>query len=149
MKIKITIKEPSREDIKAVIFDNEIYDRVSDDGCPPKEQFDINCFFNTATKFDFLGGYINKKIISLFVVHDSRMHFMVLKPFRKYARELLVEFLRRYPRDIYVKISSCYKSVINFAKNNGFTEIKIESQTYRKNGHLYNDHILIYEGLCQ
>ncbi len=135
------IKIPSLQDIGIVILDEEIYDRISDDNCPPREEFLVESFFNI--DMDILGGYIEGNIASLFMVHDKRMHFMVLKKYRRYSRELLAESLKGYPHDIYVKICSKYKPVINFAKNNGFKEILIEPKTYLKNGCLYDDHTLI------
>ena len=127
------------EDVKAVIYDDEIYERVTDDNCPPKEQFEI-----PPEGYIAIGGYIEGKIASIFLVHGNKMHFMVLKNYRKYARQLLDESFKCYPFKVYVEIPASHKPVINFAKNYGFKEIKIEKMAHKKNGQLYDVHTLEY-----
>lgn len=137
----------SKLDIETVIFDAEIYERISDDNCPPKEKFKVP--FNDA---EYIGGYVEGEIASLFVVHDKKMHFMVLKKFRKYARELLNASFCMRPKDVYCVIPSLYPEVINFAKNYGFKQTAVHKNAHLKNGILYDNHILVYEvenGLCK
>lgn len=127
------------EDVNAVIFDDEIYDRIIDDNCPAKEYFIM-----PDSGYISVGGYVNGEISSIFIVHGKKMHFMVLKPYRKHAIELLKESFKIHPFDVYVEIPSCYIEVVNFAKNFGFKEIKIEESAHKKNGMLYNVHTLEY-----
>lgn len=127
-------------DIAAVILDDEIYDRIIDDNCPPKERF-----IAPESGYIYVGGYVSGKIASAFIVHDGKMHFMVLKPYRKHARKLLRESFKAYPFNVYVEIPACYMEVINFAKNYGFEEVKIEENAHKKNGKLYAVHTLEYE----
>lgn len=136
----ITIKLAPRKDIKAVIFDDEIYDRITDDNCPPKELFEL-----PQDGYVAIGGYIHGKIASMFIVHDDKLHFMVLKPYRLYAWELLRDSFKFYPHNVYVQIPSLYKPVINFAKNFGFKETLVTEKTHKKNNCWYDIHTLTYE----
>ncbi len=124
--MQITIKNPNQEDIKTIIMDEEIYDRISDDNSPSLKEFQLDTNLLDCFKLHILGGYIADKIVSLYIVHDGFLHFMVLKPYRKYARELYKLSAAQSPQDIYTKVASKYKSLINFAKHNGFIETGIE-----------------------
>ena len=125
--------------IVKAIYD-ELYDRITDDNCPPKEEFKL-----PSEGYEAVGGYVDGKIASLFMVHDKKMHFMVLKPFRKFARELLDASFKVWPYTVYCEIPSLYKTVINFAKRYGFKETKLELLAHKKNGKLYDIHTLEYE----
>lgn len=132
----IKIKKPSTKDIALIIFDDEIYDRISDDSCPKKEDFNLSYEI-----FEFLGCYLDNKIIGLAMTKKCGLfHFQVLKLYRKYAREALQGFLKKFDRFLYCEIPQCYQSVINFAKNNGFEEIGIIPNTpkFTKNNKSYN-----------
>ena len=133
----------SREDIEAVMFDDEIFDRTNDDFAPRKE--DCNIFNADLSGFYFIGGYVDGKIASLFIVHDERMHYWVLKDHRVHARKLLDVSFDIWPHRVYVAIPDLYRSVINFAKNYGFVETKIEDASYLKNGQYYNTYYLEYD----
>ena len=136
----ITARFASLEDVKEVVCDNEIYNRVNDDNCPPKEEFEI-----PISGYTYVGGYVGDKVASMFIVHGSEMHYMVLKRYRKYARELLTESFKVWPYKVFVSIPECYKEVINFAKNYGFKEVDIEKKSHKKNGILHDVRILVYE----
>ena len=129
-----------KRDIRKVILNKEIYDRISDDNSPKKEDFII-----PYDSSNFIGGYISGKIASLFIVHGKKMHFMVLKEFRKYSKELLEASFVLWPRSVYVEIPSLYQSVINFSKNFGFKEFDILRNGHLKNGVSYDCHKLLYE----
>lgn len=114
----IEIKEPTEEEVNIIIFDDEIYNRIADDRCPVKEDFKFSY-----KDYDFMGFYLNDKIIGLANVKECGLfHFQVLKPYRRYAREALERYLEKMNRLLYCEIPLCYMSVINFAKNNGFKE---------------------------
>ena len=136
----ITARKPCHEEVVKLIYDDDLYDRMTDDNCPPKEEFEM-----PTDGYDVVGGYVSGVIASLFLVHDDQMHFIVLKPYRKHARELLKASFQERPRSVYCKIPSLYRSVINFAKNYGFMEASIELLAHKKNGQLYNIHRLEYE----
>lgn len=136
----ITAKFVEADEVKSVIFDNELYDRITDDNCPPKEEFKI-----PEEGCKFIGGYLFDKLVSLFIVHGNKMHFMVLKPYRKYSKVLLDACFGRWPYSVYCEIPSLYKSVLNFAKKYGFKEVYVELKSHKKNGQLYDVHRLIYE----
>ncbi len=125
----IVIKEPSKEEVDIIIFDDEIYDRIADDTCPTKDDFII-----PYKDIEFIGCYLDNKIIGLANADkDGKFHFQVLKQYRKYAREVLKQILDKLDRSLYCEIPTCYKSVINFAKNNGFREVgTIDNRKYIK-----------------
>ena len=127
------------EDVKTVIYDDEIYDRITDDNCPPKKEFVL-----PESGYVAVGGYVGD-IASLFMVHGDKMHFMVIKEYRKHSKDLLDLSFELYPRNVYCEIPSLYRSVINFALNYGFKETAISKLIYRKNGLFYNVHRLEYE----
>jgi hypothetical protein len=143
----ITARFISYEEAKVIILDEEMYDRVTDDYCPAREDFEMPYIEN----IKYIGGYLDKDIASLFVVYDNRMHFMVLKQYRKYARELYKVSSVLYPYSVYVKIPSKYKEVIAFSKKVGFKEIAIEKAAFKKNNIMYDLYTLVnfMEGKCQ
>lgn len=137
----ICVGLPNKKDIEHILFDDEIYDRITDDNCPDKGGFQIpfkGCIY--------IGGYIDGHIASLFIVHnDNKMHFMVIKQHRQHAKELLAASFKMWPHDVYVEIPALYQSVINFAKNFGFVETEIKKDDHLKNGTLYDCQKLSYE----
>ena len=135
----ITVKYAPYRDVTAIVYDKELYDRMSDDSCPVREKFVM-----PKNGYVAIGGYIDNKIASLFITHDGKLHFMVLKLYRKYARLLLKASFGLWPHLVYVEIPNCYMEVINFAKRYGFKEIKIEKKIHKKNGQLFNVHTLEY-----
>jgi hypothetical protein len=135
----IEAHEASKSDIQAVILNDEIYDRITDDNCPPASEFDI-----PYEEAEYIGCYLCGRIAGLFVVHDDKMHFMVLKQYRPWASDLLKACFEYRPQSVYVEIPLLYKSVINFAKRNGFVEI-YSSGKHLKNGVEYDTKKLIYE----
>ena len=95
----------------------------------------------------YIGGYLENKIISLFVVHDFELgnlaHFQVLKDYRMYARGLIKLSLELFNKKVYVRIPALYQSVINFAKHSGFKEISVEKNGILKNGQYYDRTIMV------
>ena len=135
----ITATLAPKEDIDRIIYDPDLYDRASDDFCPPVDKFEMNYAAH------FIGGYVDSKIASLFIVHGKKMHFMVLKGFRKHARDLLDASFEMWPHSVYVEIPSLYKAVINFARKYGFRQVRVDESMHLKNGRLYDLHTLVYE----
>ena len=136
----LSIKIPNKKDIDAILFDPEIYERITDDYTNGQ---DIQVPYDD---WYFLGAYIDGKIVGLFYVHDDNwMHFAVLKEYRRYAGEILKECLKLYPYKVYVTIPTKFRNVINFAKKNGFKESAVLAKHYLKNGVFYDSIKLIYE----
>jgi hypothetical protein len=145
----IEVRTPTIKDIEAVLLDEEIYEKASDDFCPKREDIDLELLLEKDTSL-FLGAYIEGKIAALFSVNNNEMHFEVLKPYRKHARIIWGEIIKHYPYPGYARVPVIYKSMINFAKKAGFKESKVIENAYKKNGVFYNMQELIYEGtLCQ
>lgn len=126
-----------------MIFDSEIFEKSKDDYAPDPRLCDINSADLSA--HEFIGGYVEDEIASLFVVHKGLMHFSVLKKFRMLARELLSSSLEFWGKPVAVEIPSLYRSVINFAINNGFVETHITEDCFVKNGKKYQKHHLRFE----
>ncbi len=137
----INVKIAKKLDIEKVLFDDEIFSRICDDFCPKEKGFEI------PTKgLIFLGGYINDEIASLFIVNGNcKMHFMVLKAFRKHARDLLKESFKKYPHRVWVQIPTLYQEVINFAKKCGFKEVERVQNSHLQNSKYYDEIKLISE----
>lgn len=140
----IWVKQPSKEDIDTITFDEEIYDRAADDLCPPIEEVKKMGIINHQF-FDFFGCYLGNKIIGLVSIEKGgKFHFEVLKPYRQYARECLKSCLQLIQDDIYCEIPTLYQSVINFAKKGGFKEVGVVDNNYIKNNIKYNSIKLEY-----
>ena len=129
-----------------VLRDPEIYDRITDDNCPALEDFRMP----DGIEATFIAGYAGGNIASLFALHhDNKFHYMVLKPYRKHARDLLKKSLALWGRPVWCEIPACYPEVINFARKSGFYEDKINKDAHMKNGDKYDTHIMRYEnGIC-
>ncbi len=134
----INLRQVTTQEAEKVLFDPEIYDRISDDLCPLTVDL---------PDIDYWGGYIGDELASITIYHPFRdglkIHFHVLKPYRSMARHLL-DISLLYEGPIYVEIPTKYQSVINFAKNAGFTEIERRFNSYCKNGKLY-DKVLLWD----
>jgi hypothetical protein len=138
----ITAKAPNRDEIARMIFDPEIFERSKDDFAPDP----LNCDIHKAdlSQHEFIGGYVDDEIASLFVVHKGVMHFSVLKHYRRYARELLDVSIKIWNKPVAVEIPSLFRSVINFARNYGFVETHITEDFFVKNGKKYRKHHMEY-----
>jgi len=152
----ITVKEANIAEAEAIILNEDIYDRIADDTCKPREE--VNNFRDLGILFDnyeWYAGYVNGNLASLlWIFEDMDVDFMVLPSYRRHARKLFdssIEKLRPTERsNMWCSIPTCYRAVINFAKKRGFTESGIEEKAYKKRGVFYNNIILIYTGkLCQ
>lgn len=138
LKVRETIDE---EEIKSILLDDEIYDRITDDFCPDKEDYVLY------KQAKFIGGYVDGKIVGLVIHHDREIHMQVLKQFRReHKRDLLHQAIELIDDDrIYAEIPALFPSVIEFAKQEGFKEDKIIKDCYLKNGKTYDTHIMVYE----
>ena len=136
-KIK-TIKNPPVKDILAVVLNDEIYDRHTEDTDPPKGALG-RADFSGWTVF---GGYVEGKIASLFMVQGGQLHFYCLKAYRAYARGFLNSALARHKKTVFCEIPVLYRSVINFAKKGGFKNIEIKSKAWLKRGVFYDVEVM-------
>lgn len=134
----IKVKIPTDQDVKKIYYDDEIFDRVSDD--KTKNLKGVNLPWG---KHFMLGGYLNDKIISLFDINlNGQAHFAVLKPYREYAREACKKSLDRVNFYTWAEIPVLYKELINFTKKFGYTEKGIAKKSHLKNGVVYDKVIL-------
>lgn len=137
----IEIREPSREEIKSILTDPEIYDRITDDDCPSREDYEFSDPFGS----QYFGGYVDGRLIGVVIHHDGEIHVNILKDFRReHKSELLREALKRIDRDeVRAEIPSLFPSIIQFAKDEGFREERIVKDGYRKNGKTYDTLIMV------
>jgi len=137
----ITTKEPTISEIKRVLFDPDIYNRISDDTTPELKDF-LKLIKENNYKFDtknYCGFYLDNKIIGLADNEDSDFHYQILKKYRhKYAKECLKLAISYFNKPLSCKIPTLYKEVINFALNNGFVEVCKLNLFYIKNNTKYN-----------
>ena len=136
---ELSVEVPLTFEVARVLYDDEIWERITDDHCPPREQFPV-------PPLHYLGGYVDGTIVALYSLHTDtarhegwRMHFMVLKAHRRLASLFIAAFLELSPRPLYVVIPKCYRSVINFAGKWGFDLYAIDLNAYRKGGRSFDN----------
>lgn len=122
----LEIREPSKADIEKILFDEEIYKRISDDRCPPRS---VMRWIFPYSMFKYRGIFLGDEIVGLGNIdRNSKFHFAFLKKYRLLARKGLKmilddkEFCQMYQDNIWCEIPIIYKGVINFAKRSGFVE---------------------------
>ena len=104
-------------DVARIIHDPDLYDRMAEDGSPAQIAIPKGP--------DYILGLAHRPA-SLLVEHGGKIHFMVLKPYRKRARELWAASLKVLGlRKVYCEIPSKFMETINFAKHVGFVETSI------------------------
>ena len=147
----IVKKTTNADDIKAVLCQGAIYECITDDECPPAEEFEPP----TDQDYLYVGGYVNGEIIAIMVYHEymdgNECHIQVLPEHRKqYAKDFAEQaLLFRGTLPLYAEIPDLYKNVLNFACSFGFEVISKRDNDYVKNGVYYNMNILRYnDGIC-
>ncbi len=131
------------DDIKAVLCNPEIYDRIASDN---KGRLSIDTLpFNDG--YRYIVGYINNIAFGLCVYckkQDATMiHFHVLPDYRKkYAKIFAIKSLKlRGTSPLFAVTPNCYKPVINFALNVGFEIYGVHDEIFTKNGKDYQQTI--------
>ena len=134
------------EDIKKVLCVGSIYECITDDTCPPADEFEPP----TDQCYTYVAGYVNGEIIGIMVYHKyldgNECHIQVLPDYRKqHAREFAEQaLLFRGTLPLYAEIPDLYKNVINFAIAHDFEVIDTKENNYIKNGKTYNTNVLRY-----
>lgn len=139
----LEIKEVSDpEEIKAIILDDEIYDRITDDTCPKKEDYVFD-----SIGAQFFGGYLDGKLIGLVIHHDGEIHVNILKEYRKdYKTELVRGAFNKIDRpNVWAEIPLLFPSIIKFAEDEGFKQEKVIKDGFLKNGKTYDTVIMVKE----
>ncbi len=133
----------SLNEITSILLDDEIYERLADDDCPKREDFQFMDPFHS----QYFGGYVDGQLMGMIIHHDGKIHVNILKDFRKeYKSEFLRKALSMIDRSrIYAEIPDLYPSIIAFAKSEGFREESVIKNKFRKNGVAYDTHIMVYE----
>lgn len=138
-------------EIKHIICNNEIYDCITDDNCPPRDEFEPP----VDEDHMYIGGYVNNEIIAIMVYHKYKdgqiCHVQVLPEFRKeYAIQFGEQSLSfRGTRPLYAEIPTLYPNVIHFAKLNGFKEIETIKDSHVKDGSLSDVKVMRFnDGIC-
>lgn len=139
----LTVKDVTDiEEIKSIILDPEIYDRITDDKCPALSKYEFSDPFGCR----YIGGYLDGKLFGLLICHDDEIHFQVMKPYRKGNPKSL--FLQRaiemLGKAVTAEIPALYPEVIHFAKQEGFREERIIKNGFRKHGKNHDKYILVH-----
>lgn len=137
------VKPVNKDEAASVILDPEIYDRITDDRCPQiTELWDD----------EYYGGYVDGEIVSVATfetfLDGLKVHFMVLKEYRSYARSLFEQSLSGHSGVVYAQIPACFMTTINFVKHHGFKLVKVEPESYIKYGEHHDRHLLKREMQC-
>lgn len=120
---------PTVAQVATVLFDPWVYDRITDDNCPPMDEFEI-------PEADYILGTVDGQPASLFVTHDCKMHYMTRPCYLMAARELFRLSMNRYGDWCYCEIPTLYQTTINFAIKEGFRVVGTVGQ-HLKGGKLY------------
>jgi len=130
--------------VKSILFHDDIWSRFSD-GVKTEDYEPDN---NDRTQWLII--YYDQEIAGVIRVFCEttcaiQFHPYMIKPYRKYVREMTEAFFHWFideiPRSILkinVMTPDCYKSVINATKKMGFTQEGINRDSYRKDGIVYN-----------
>ena len=139
----IDIKLATIKDVALILLDEEIHDRSNPDGALPADKCSVE---KANTKgWLFIGGYLKGQVVSLFAVKGGLLHFFVLKPFRKHAREALNKSINYYGANLFVKIPKLYQASINLALNHGFRSYGLSKDKFIKNGKSYDIEIMRFK----
>ena len=126
------------EEILSILLDEEIYERISDDDSPSREDY---VFRSMGGKF--YGGYVDGRLVGLIAHHGNQIHVNLLKGYRHYKRDLWHGVKERLAPPVYAKIPSLFPAIIEFAKSEGFTLDTVIKDAYKKNGDTYDIHVMV------
>lgn len=139
----------SPEEIRAVMCDPEIYERISSDDCVSADEW------VPASEGEYwVAGYIDGVLAAMFNIHPINPvnwegHMQVLKPFRHHAHELFNLAIawawdNTPAQKITVQIPAIYPEVAQFLKHHGFIVEGVNARSIQKYGVLLDQ---IYMGL--
>lgn len=141
----IQLKETTdKKEIKKILLDSEIFDRITSDASNHLTDFD------PPSNAQYIGGYVDNDIIALMVYHTSnkrlKCHLMVLKKYRnKYAKEfarMALNFGKAKNASVYAEIATCFKETLFFAKSLGFKQVGNIENKITRSGVFYDVNIL-------
>ena len=125
------------EDIKAVLAHPEIWDAITDDYCPPVDQFDFA--FDGWRK---VCGYDGGRPFAVMMFHEfadgEKLHIQVLPDSRDKSREFAGKALEYANYPLYAEIPEIYQNVIKFADEFGFIPICHKPEPHIKRGESCN-----------
>ena len=130
-------------EIKAVLCDPEIYDRIASDN---GDKLTVDTLpFNDDYKY--IAGYVEDVIFGLCIYCKKKditiVHFQVLPNYRReYAEKFALKSLDyKGTSPLYAVTPNCYKPVINFALKIGFEIYGVHDELFTKNGKSYQQTI--------
>ena len=138
MNLNIT-KDP--EVIKSILLHPEIYKTIAGDDAIPADEFEPPI----DDTLEYLVGYVDNQPMALWIYHQlsdmTKVHVQVLPEYRhKYAAEfgnIAMSYGKKYGQ-LHADIPECYENVLKYAYKNGFQQIGIRENDYRKDGRLWN-----------
>lgn len=110
--------------IKEVLFHPAIFPHIGG------KAFMNGCDIPINSSYQYIGGFVEKKIIALGFYHDIggevKCHIQVLPEYRKeYAKrfaKLALDFGKGKNTDLFAEVPEQYQNVIDFGKSIGFYE---------------------------
>lgn len=135
-------------DIESVMKHPAIYDRITDDDCPPSEEWNLN-----ESSGSFLVGYVDDRPIAVMAFHQDGewfCHIQVIPEFREYADEFARRSLDWFFENmglnvLFAKIPENYPNVIKFAQKFGFELDSMFPIKHIKNGVEYSQSLYLLE----
>ena len=138
------VKETTNiDDIKAILSNTDIYDRISSD---KGDKLTLDTL-PVNDDYRYIAGYVDNKIFGLCIYCKKKditiVHFQVLPDYRrKHAKKFAVKSLDfRGTSPLFAVTPNCYKPVINFALNIGFEIYGVHDELFTKNGKSYQQTI--------
>ncbi len=142
----ITANFATQEEFETVFFDQELYDRHSQDTDPDMGTIRAGNMESAFKSSTFLSSYVDGELAGyLQIESNGHLHVSVLKDYRNRGKEIVDACLELWPFNFFVAIPECFPSVYHFAKNYGCKEKEIRKDAWMKNGKAHDVHILTYE----
>jgi RimJ/RimL family protein N-acetyltransferase len=140
------IKQISKEQVKEILKDEELFNRISDDSMT-YERF-------TPSNDIYLGTFKDDKLVGFFwLISDNaitlELHIQILKDYRhlstEFSNEFFGYFIDRFNgriNKLTCKIPVTFKDVYGFAKKHGFSDEGLDRESVIKDGKIVDRHIL-------
>ena len=140
------IKRISAKQVKELLSDDELFDRVSDDSMTYDK-------FNPSVSGAYLGMFHNGDLIGFWwLIPDNAItidvHCNILKEHRHLSAIMVDEFYKyitsefKTANKLICKIPTTYIDVYEFTKKHGFTDEGLDRQSVKKSGKILDRHIL-------
>lgn len=131
------------KEIESILFDDYIWDCISDDNTPSREEIDLLKYCHR-----FTGGYTkNNCIFAIMCYHYiNKQLFCHIHVLPKYRKQYAIDFTKLIEESttetLYTKVPDNHKHMLNFVKKFGFEIIDYYDDGSIKNGKKYKTYKL-------